>query len=582
MSVVPPVEADSRQQVESLNRRAHALRHRDARAALALSQQARAMALRLDDQRGLAYALLRASLCQSILGGDAPQVQSLLEQSLGLMRSLGDRAGEAEALNHAGNQRLDRHEHAAALGFYQASLALREALGDADAQAASLNNIALVHRRCGDLADALQVLYRAEDLARQGRDAHALAYVLSNLGKLLAELGEGADGELRLNEALALVRQTEDRALESTLLLSLARLHLEAAEPGPALPLLREAFDLSLATGNQGDQAQALLALGEVQLALQQPGAARPLLDEALALALQRGDQDLAARALLALAAAGHDGHDSPAVASDPMSRLRAALAHAGAAQSLPLMAHVHDRLSHQAERDGDLAGALRHSREHQACMARLQGAQAQRRLRAVIAGRAVASGLAEARHSAQGREQLLAELQAQAELLQQLAREDGLTGLANRRWLDLQCRHEIERAQRFGHPLTLAMVDIDHFKRINDGHSHAVGDAVLCRVARLLREGCRASDGVGRYGGEEFLLILVETSAAQALQRAEQLRQRIAGHDWAALQAGLGPVTVSIGLAELAAGDAPAALLQRADQRLYQAKHGGRNRVCG
>lgn len=580
MSVVPSVEADSRLQVESLNRRAHALRHSDARTALALSLQARAMALRLDDQRGLAYALLRASLCQSILGGDGPEVQSLLEQALGLMRSLGDKAGEAEALNHAGNQRLGHHDHAAALGFYQASLALREALGDADAQAASLNNIALVHRRSGDLADALQVLYRAEDLARQGGDPQALTYVLSNLGRLLAELGEIADGEQRLNEALALVRQTEDRALESTLLLSLARLHQEAEQAEVALPLLRQAFDLTLATGNQGDQAQVLLALGEVQLALRQHSAARPLLDEALALAQQRGDQDLAARALLALAGAGPDVHDEPG--HRPMNRLHAALAHAEAAQALPLLAHVHERLSRQAEAEGDLATALRHSREHQACMARLQGAQAQRRLRAVVAGRAVASGLAEARHSAQSREQLLAELQAQAELLQQLAREDGLTGLANRRWLDLQCRHEIERAQRFGHSLTLAMVDIDHFKLVNDQHSHAVGDAVLCRVARLLREGCRASDGVGRYGGEEFLLILVETSAEQALQRAEQLRQRIAAHDWAAMHPGLAPITASIGLAELAAGDGPAALLQRADECLYRAKRAGRNQVCG
>jgi diguanylate cyclase (GGDEF)-like protein len=108
------------------------------------------------------------------------------------------------------------------------------------------------------------------------------------------------------------------------------------------------------------------------------------------------------------------------------------------------------------------------------------------------------------------------------------------------------------------------------------------VGDAALRTVARLLRDGCRGSDVVGRYGGEEFLLILVETTPAQARTLCDKLRQRIARHDWAALHSGLGPLTVSIGLAGLD-GDGPVdELLACADRQLYRAKHGGRDRVCG
>lgn len=104
------------------------------------------------------------------------------------------------------------------------------------------------------------------------------------------------------------------------------------------------------------------------------------------------------------------------------------------------------------------------------------------------------------------------------AEVLKQMAREDGLTGIANCRWLDFQFAQEFERAQRFEHPLTVALLDIDYFKNVNDRFSHQTGDAVLRTAARLLRDSCRSVDVLGRYGGEEFMLVLVETPCESAL----------------------------------------------------------------
>ncbi len=167
-----------------------------------------------------------------------------------------------------------------------------------------------------------------------------------------------------------------------------------------------------------------------------------------------------------------------------------------------------------------------------------------------------------------------------QAAQLRELSLRDALTGLYNRRHFDAALPQLFELSCRHDHALTVVVADIDHFKRINDGHSHAVGDAVLRQVAQLLRDQLRASDLLARWGGEEFVIALPETPLAAAAALCEKLRQSVAAHDWSAFAPDL-QVSLSFGLcAELQAGSA-AAMLARADAQLYRAKQGGRNRVC-
>lgn len=170
-------------------------------------------------------------------------------------------------------------------------------------------------------------------------------------------------------------------------------------------------------------------------------------------------------------------------------------------------------------------------------------------------------------------------ELKVQAEEFERQATHDKLTGLANRRFADTYLMQQIELARRNDRYGALALADVDHFKRINDDHSHAVGDLVLKRVGGLLREGCRNTDFVARYGGEEFLLFFPDTQADLALQVCGQLRQAIQDADWSDIVPGL-VVTISFGLAEIVDADGAAAVLEEADKRLYRAKHQGRNRV--
>ena len=161
------------------------------------------------------------------------------------------------------------------------------------------------------------------------------------------------------------------------------------------------------------------------------------------------------------------------------------------------------------------------------------------------------------------------------------LAALDPLTGAANRRVLISALDRDVARAVRTREPVAVMMVDIDHFKHVNDRYGHPAGDKVLCNVVDVLRERVRAQDLVGRYGGEEFMVVLPDTDAAGAAQLARQLCHAVEAARCRVDGAQIG-VTVSIGVAggRLEPGDNWDMLISAADRALYQAKKNGRNRV--
>lgn len=160
------------------------------------------------------------------------------------------------------------------------------------------------------------------------------------------------------------------------------------------------------------------------------------------------------------------------------------------------------------------------------------------------------------------------------------LAMTDELTGLANRRHIEALSRSLHDEAREEEQPLALLVFDIDYFKRINDSFGHVVGDEVLVQVCKVVKAALRTQDQVGRTGGEEFLVLMPNTRLAAALQIAERLRQVVERLDLAMVAVGLS-ATISIGVTERRPGDlAVKALIERADNALYRAKDGGRNRV--
>ena len=161
---------------------------------------------------------------------------------------------------------------------------------------------------------------------------------------------------------------------------------------------------------------------------------------------------------------------------------------------------------------------------------------------------------------------------------LEQLMLTDSLTGVGNRRFLNVCLAEEINRANRYGSALTAVFLDLDHFKLVNDRHGHAVGDAVLVAVAQNLASNLRRCDYLGRFGGEEFVALLPETTIEDAVNMVERMREAVGN---LSIPGYPGHLTMSAGLAQRKPNESAEDLLQRSDSALYRAKAEGRNQAC-
>ena len=335
-----------------------------------------------------------------------------------------------------------------------------------------------------------------------------------------------------------------------------------------------------------GVQARALLAqvpdvvyevaitgnLGEILLYRQQHAEAETLLRDALAMAQQRG---LVAGSWRVRATWGAwllaDGQAAEALAS--MQQLLAEMGSAAPQQTTVRAHHV----AYLACRTlGDPAQALTH----------LEVVERTERQRAISQLRAQSTLFVtrtEAQHAQWQADQARQDAQAQRERAAEFAADaerDPLTGLGNRRHLDRRCAELLPAAARDSLPLSLALLDIDHFKQVNDRHGHAVGDQVLVLVSQLLRENTRAGDVLARHGGKEFVIVLPGLGSERAAEVCERLRKSVAASAFAEQGLPRGAITVSIGLASAGSYHLQG-LLHAADKALYRAKREGRNRLA-
>ena len=420
---------------------------------------------------------------------------------------------------------------------------LARTLGPAD-QAMALNTLAGALERLGDPWQAERLMNEALPLARASGEPYPLLVTLNNLGAITIGafyLLRDSDADDEARAAMQRSRAATQEALGLTHLL-----------PDPAFPVFVE--------GNLGE---ALVHLGELEEA-----------DERLARALERG-RALGAQAQVwrircsmgeALLARGRH--------AAAKATLTALLDELRSADPLATLFRVHHALHRACRALGDHSQAL----EHLEAYLRIERQRSTSQLRAQSRLFVTRVEAEQARLQAE-RARLEAQIaHTRAAEFEAHALSDQLTGLANRRHLDMQLPLLLGHAEQRAQPLTLALVDVDLFKSVNDRFGHAVGDRVLATLAQMLRENTRGSDLVARIGGEEFLLVLPDAPPADALEVCERLRARVAAHDWSALAPGL-TVTLSLGLAH-APDYAAQPLFERADAAMYRAKHLGRNRV--
>ncbi|MFL5539540.1 MAG: diguanylate cyclase [Longimicrobiaceae bacterium] len=549
--------------VDALNRRAWELRYPDPAEGLRIAVQARAAADAAGYARGRAYALLASGACRCRLL-EYDDALAELEEAGRMFEESGNVEGKANTLIWIGSVHWRRSDHPAALQATLRALALHRAGGDREGEGESRNNLGNVYYHRGDMARALEHFTAVLQISRELDDRLGISHAVNNIGNIHGRLGQYARALEHHERALLLKREVGDVRGEGTALVNVGTDHESLEDYPRALEFYTAALEHCRLHGDRLTEAGVLCDLGDVQRKTGAFGRAltwyREAVDASLAAGTAYHEAEARIGSGLALAALG----DAPGAVAE----IAQALALAERIDSRVLVYEAHLALSEAYEAAGDAAKALEHFRAYHRVEDEVFSAEAERRIQAV---------LVKAEVEASQREAEL--LRRQAGELERLSREDSLTGLFNRRHVDAALALEWERASRFGRDLTVAMADIDHFKAVNDRFSHAVGDEVLRRVGEILRGGTRAVDVAGRWGGEEFVLLLVETPPERAAGLCEKLRAAVEAHDWSAVAPGLA-VTLSLGVAGNGEAADPAALLAAADARLYQAKRAGRNRV--
>lgn len=438
--------------------------------------------------------------------------------------------GRADILTSIGTVLCRAGRQAEAMRLHLEALELSRVTIDRAAEASALGSIGSVHHLLGDFGRSLECHHTALALHEEIADVPGIGYSLMNIGILHAMMGEP---ERAIEYTLRALHIHEDGDAQATAvcLVNLGNAHADMRDDERALDFLEQAVPRLAALGNHGDMASCLGDIGGIH---ERRG------DDPEALACYLRSRDLLERSgariylpetLTRLGALRVRNGELEAGLADLHLALRLA-EEQGARQHVHA---THEALATAYEAAGDTARALEHHRAFHAVWTEVYGTETSVRVQHAVVRAEVQQAQREAeilretnealRRADEEKAQLVARLREQAAELERQTREDPLTGVFNRRHLDTQLAAEWERALRFGRALAVAMVDIDHFKQVNDRFSHAVGDEVLRTVARVLRENTRGVDVVARYGGEEFCLILVETRTEDAVRLCDRLR---------------------------------------------------------
>jgi diguanylate cyclase (GGDEF)-like protein len=521
-------------------------------------------------------------------------------------------ASDPDELLRRATAHLDRSEATAARDLAQQAAGG----GDPRQRARAMAVLVRCHQMLATYEDGLTLAREAVDLCRQVGDGNSEARVHAAVAIMMAHAGYPADALAESVSALELADVSGDLSVGMAAAVSAGTVHYYLDQPDRSIEFCLRAIELAGLLGHEvtrcamhSTMACAYMTLAEeARAAGDEPGAlahsatAQRLCHEAIAIARRVGHRQYEVTTLGNLAESlsfcGRVGEalelleavridparDSPRVIAhlldsqgsvylvagryeEAINRFRESLAAAeGKASEMVAAEHLADA----CERNGDLRGALDYYKLFHAASKQVASEKAKRS--ASIA--AVRLETMQARAAVEEERALAAALRSSNSELLQLSREDGLTGLANRRHLD-----ELLAGGMSGRALLL--VDVDHFKRVNDVHSHLIGDEVLRHIAALLQDGSRSGDTVARFGGEEFAVLLASADPHDATATAQRLRARIAAYDWAQVAPGLA-VTVSVGVAGGEETADPAKALALADDRLYAAKRAGRDRVHG
>jgi len=535
---------DVRERVDVINALAVELRFSDLSRAVALSQEA-----------------LDLASCNAPANPSYPKGQAVSMYNLGRF-----------------NTQLGRYD--TALSFLFKSLSLFGQIGDLHSSAKVLNALGATYVHLCAYAEALRCFFKALEIHGDIGPDQEIAGILNNVGYVYLQLEQHSKALAYLREGLQIAQETDAKESQADALDNLCNAYYHLVDYESALRCGLESVQLFQEIGDKQGEAEVLSSVGEVYRAQGSYARALAHFRKSLHIAEKIGLRYETVAALQRIGGV----HRLEGRTQVALSYLNQALAIAQEIHAKQKLYECHQALAEVYKQTGDFETALSHYESFHQIREEVFNEEADRRLKNLEVLHQVETAKREAEIYQLKNVALQQEIEERKKVqasLRQLAITDPLTGLYNRHHFFAMAEYEFKEAARHHRPISAIMLDIDHFKQVNDIYGHIVGDQVLIALGQHIRDSLSEVGIVGRFGGEEFVVLLPNIELDQAQQAAERLRQTIATHPY---DTNKGPIsiTISLGVADVCLANriSVETLLEQADQALYSAKQAGRNRT--
>ena len=492
--------------------------------------------------------------------------------------------GQADSLRTLAHVNLNIGNYSLALNQSYDALALYRTIGSAEKEAVMQRNIGGIYAAINEYSSAMDVLMEALALAEKLKSPEVKGEVLLNIGVVYLEIGNYSQALKEYEKVLRIAVDARDKMLESFVLCNMISVYAEFSDYENTKKTFDRCMKISCEIQNKLIQMNALTQMGYYYLGLRKEGRAEGYFQLSLKLAGASGIKKEEASSLVGLGKV-HLQQGHYAISQDLFQRAQQL---AEQLKDKNLLMECHNGFSQIYQALGDFESALDRCKKYYDTRQSLADSINDQKMQTLEVAYRTETAQKEAEIARLKNVELEKEiterkrvekaLRQSEEQYRQLAAIDPLTGINNRRHFFELAQCELNRSRRFNRPLTAMMVDIDHFKKINDTFGHHRGDVVLKRCTDLIKGCLREMDIVGRYGGEEYSILLPETNLEQGVKVAERL-VHVFRETPLKVDQEEAFVTISVGVAELRGDMDLDTLIDKADHAMYSAKGAGRNR---
>ncbi|WP_457676557.1 tetratricopeptide repeat-containing diguanylate cyclase [Thiolapillus sp.] len=567
---------------------ARLLSRTDPHEGIAIAQRAMALSRSLKYREGIARSHAAVGHAHISLS-NYELARKAAEEAIPLFEELQDDHGLLDARNLLGISYNTSGMFDKALDIFLQNAEMARDLDDGIMLGKALNNAACMMQGQGNYSGALEYYLKTYHTAQECGNDQDKGVALINIAVTQIELGNHEEALGYLIKSLNKVRHVPE--MHARVMHNFSRCHMGLNNLPKALEFAEQSLEMFEAIQNPHGIIEAVSNLGEVLALMDEHQKAEACFLRAITLARSKNENTNLVHNQMLLGRL----HRQMGKVNLAISELEKVFSLRPNYKTVTYQAHLELSLAHESK--GNYQQALEHHKQYMKIKNQVLTQQAEQRMESMRASfqleqaeretellRQKNAELAEANRKLKELTEIQKRLDAQkSQLVRQLesyAHTDALTGLFNRRYLNKRFALEFRQAREKSLPLCVLIGDLDGFKQVNDRYSHETGDTVLAEVSRIISSNIREKDILSRYGGEEFVLVMPETTMEDAAHISRRLNRLIEEHDWESIRPGL-KVTISLGLSCNTDTSDHEAMLALADEKLYTAKAQGKNRLC-